>query len=67
MPSKLGERISAAAEAVRARTPVVPEFGIILGTGLGEIATQVEDAVAVPYAEVPGLPSSELAGHAENV
>jgi purine-nucleoside phosphorylase len=60
----LRKRIEDAAGAVRARTDIVPEAAIILGTGLGGIASDVEEAVQVPYAEVPGLPKSSLEGHA---
>ena len=62
--SELKKRIDAAAAAVRAKTDLVPEIAIILGTGLGELAGNVVDAVAVPYAEVPGFPEGDLEGHA---
>ena len=62
--SKSTERIAAAAEVVKAKINVAPEVAIILGTGLGEIAGEIEDAVAVPYEDIPGFPKSDLAAHA---
>ncbi len=40
-----------------------PTLGIILGSGLGGFASQVQDAVEIPYAEIPHFPQSTVAGH----
>jgi purine-nucleoside phosphorylase len=40
-----------------------PTLGIILGSGLGGFAAQVEDAVEIPYALIPHFPQSTVAGH----
>jgi purine-nucleoside phosphorylase len=40
-----------------------PTLGIILGSGLGGFANQVEDAIALLYAEIPHFPQSTVAGH----
>jgi xanthosine phosphorylase len=40
------------------------EIGLVLGSGLGAIADDVEDAVAIPYGELPGFPVGGVAGHA---
>jgi purine-nucleoside phosphorylase len=53
-----------AAVFVRSRIHTDPVIGLILGSGLGEVASAVENAVAVPYSEIPGFPSSAVAGHA---
>ena len=42
----------------------VPEIGIILGSGLGGLAEDIEDAVRVPFADVPGFPEVTVVGHA---
>ena len=42
----------------------VPEIGIILGSGLGGLADDIEDAVRVPFADVPGFPEVTVVGHA---
>jgi len=62
--SELKDRITAAADAVRATASLKPEVAIILGTGLGGIADDVVDPVAVSYDDIPGFPSGKLAGHA---
>jgi len=41
-----------------------PEVGLILGSGLGPLADEVEVMTAVPYAEIPGFAQSSVAGHA---
>jgi purine-nucleoside phosphorylase len=56
-------RATAAVEFIRSRTGVVPVLGIILGSGLGEFAAEVEDAVAIPYSEIPHFPQSTVVGH----
>src|SRR5690349_11620603 len=57
-----------AAETLRGkigdRTPVA---AIVLGSGLGGLAKKIEGATRVPYAEVPGFPTSTVAGHAGEV
>ena len=40
------------------------DIGVILGSGLGEYAEALEDAVNLPYSEIPGFPRSTVAGHA---
>lgn len=39
-------------------------FGLILGSGLGELATEIQEAVVIPFAEIPHFPQSGVAGHA---
>src|SRR5262245_65839963 len=56
-------RLDALEAAVRARTALVPEVGIILGSGLGGLADDLEDAVAIPFAEMPGWPAATAPGH----
>lgn len=40
------------------------EIGLILGSGLGDLAEQVEDPVVIPYEEIPHFPVSTVEGHA---
>lgn len=56
--------LDAAAHAVRARTPEVPALGVVLGSGLGAWAENLEGALAIPYSEIPGMPVSTVQGHA---
>ena len=47
--------IDGAVTAIRERTPLVPRAAVVLGSGLGGFADRVEDAVEIPYGEIPGL------------
>lgn len=53
-----------AAEAIRARLTRQPQIGLVLGSGLGVLADEVQDAVRVPYGDIPGWPRSTVIGHA---
>jgi purine-nucleoside phosphorylase len=48
---------------IRTRTQLVPRAAVILGSGLGGFADRVEDAVEIPYGEIPGWPVSTAIGH----
>lgn len=64
MTSRYGDAAArAAAAAVRDRLGVSPRVGIVLGSGLGGLVGRVQQASAVPYAEVPGFPSATVPGH----
>lgn len=53
-----------AAAAVRARAGTrKPALAIILGSGLGGLAARIEDAVTVPFAEIPGFHGTTVLGH----
>ena len=56
-------RCSTAANHIRSLHATSPTLGIILGSGLGNFASQVEDATTIPYADIPGWPLSTVAGH----
>ena len=56
-------RLDALEAAVRARSDLVPEVGIVLGSGLGGLADELEDAVAIPFADLPGWPAATAPGH----
>jgi purine-nucleoside phosphorylase len=60
----LYDRVRAAAEVVRGQSALVPEIGIILGTGLGGLAREIAVEAEVPYAEIPGFPLSTVETHA---
>ena len=57
------ERIAALAAAVRDRTDIVPEVGIVLGSGLGGLADELADPVAIPFDALPGWPAATAPGH----
>jgi len=56
--------VDAAVRAVRARCALTPEVAVILGTGLGGLAEQLEAEARIPYAEIPGWKRSTAPGHA---
>ena len=56
-------RALAAAEYIRSLHPAAPVLGIILGSGLGNFAAQVEGATTIAYGEIPGWPLSTVEGH----
>ena len=49
---------------IREATSLEPRVGMILGSGLGGLADEVEQAVEIPYDEIPGWPVSTAVGHA---
>ena len=55
--------INHATEAIEARINIKPEVGMILGSGLGDLANSVEEAVVIPNHQVPGWPISTVEGH----
>jgi len=57
-------RLDALEAAVRARTDLVPEVAIVLGSGLGGLAEELSDPVAIPFADLPGWPAATAPGHA---
>lgn len=60
----LPARLDALEAAVRARTDLVPRLGIVLGSGLGGLATRLADPLPIPFAELPGWPAASAPGHA---
>jgi purine-nucleoside phosphorylase len=57
-------RLAALEAAVRERTAIVPRVGIVLGSGLGGLADDLEAAVVIPFTELPGWPAATAPGHA---
>jgi purine-nucleoside phosphorylase len=55
------------AELIRARSPVAPAVGIVLGSGLGDFVGEIEGAVAIPYRELEGFPVPGVSGHAASL
>ena len=63
-PSEQPTRLAALVSAVRARADLVPRVGLVLGSGLGSLADDLEGAVAIPFEELPGWPVATAPGHA---
>lgn len=52
-----------AVDVIRQRITMTPKIGLVLGSGLGGLANAVEDAVHIPYEDIPGWPASTVHGH----
>jgi purine-nucleoside phosphorylase len=57
-------KITAAAEYILSKTDLRPTIGLVLGSGLGDFADTLEDAVRIPYGDIPYFPVSTAPGHA---
>jgi purine-nucleoside phosphorylase len=57
------KQVLEAAGAIGERSSLRPEIGIILGTGLGRLASEIDEEVAIPYGEIPGFPVSTVETH----
>ena len=64
MASTLQTKISEAAAYIHARTKLVPQVGIVLGTGLGDFASALQVDVVIPYRDIPHFPVSAVESHA---
>jgi purine-nucleoside phosphorylase len=68
MPADLTTAIEASAATLRQRLGTrAPQVAVLLGSGWGPFADQVQDAVEVPYAELPAFPRLAIGGHAGTV
>jgi purine-nucleoside phosphorylase len=56
------DRVEEAVTAIHARAGQ-PDVAVVLGSGLGEFAGRLQDAVAMPYADLPHWPASKVVGH----
>lgn len=57
--------VEAAAAVIRARAPEHwPQVGLVLGSGLGDLAGRIGGTVSIPYDDIPGFPRPTVSGHA---
>jgi purine-nucleoside phosphorylase len=61
--TNLRELISQSTSAIRNHTSMRPKVGIILGTGLGMVANEIEQPLSVPYSEIPHFAESTVETH----
>jgi len=52
-----------AAAYIRTQCDVLPQVGLILGSGLGSLADEVTNATVIPYKDIPHMPVSTVEGH----
>ena len=62
--SPLAAHIEEVAAAVRRSWPQSPRAGIVLGSGLGGLAKEIDAAAVIDYADIPHFPSTTAVGHA---
>ncbi len=56
--------VDEAVDRIRGATELEPRVGVVLGSGLGGLADELESRVEIPYSEIPGWPVSTAVGHA---
>ena len=61
--SESSHNFRAAVDAIRQYTQAEPSIGLVLGSGLGVLAEELTDVVAIPYEVIPGWPRSTVHGH----
>ncbi len=61
------KKVNEAVRFVQSKTEIVPQAGIILGTGLDRLAEIITDKVVIPYGEIPHFPVSTVKGHPGNL
>lgn len=61
---KLSEKLTETADFIKSKGVGQIDFGMILGSGLGELADEISDKIVIPYEEIPHFLSSTVVGHA---
>lgn len=62
-PEKLNQAAREAADFISAKFPHRPKFGVILGTGAGKLADEIQAELTIDYGEIPNFPRSTALGH----
>ena len=63
MPAEYLNQIDEALQFIQYKTSIEPEIGIILGTGLGGLADEIDVEKYIPYGEIPHFPVSTVESH----
>lgn len=67
MAMSLREKVDEAKKFIQSKTKVKPGIGIILGTGLGALAKEIEVENVLPYQDIPHFVTSTIHGHEGNL
>lgn len=65
--AEIQKRVQQATEYLKEKVGKAPDYALILGTGLGELAEKAENSTVVPYKDIPGFPVSTAPGHKGNL
>lgn len=57
------KKLESVYDSVRSKTDFVPKVGLVLGSGLGEFAKEINVSFELPYSEIDGFPVSTVPGH----
>jgi purine-nucleoside phosphorylase len=60
----LYDQVMEATAVIQSRSSLKPDVGVILGSGLGDLAVEVQDTTTIPYEEIPHFLRSTVVGHA---
>ncbi|MGL5531506.1 MAG: purine-nucleoside phosphorylase, partial [Culicoidibacterales bacterium] len=61
------QQVQAAVAHIQQNITEQPTIGLVLGSGLGSLADQIEDKIVLPYETIPYFPQSTVVGHAGNL
>lgn len=65
--SNILEKIAESNKTIREYSDIIPDIAIILGTGLGALADEIENSVVMPYEKIKHFPISTVHGHSGNL
>ena len=61
--SNMFDRINESANFIKSKSDIQPKIGLILGSGLGVLADEIQNPVKINYNEIPNFPVSTVEGH----
>jgi len=61
--TNLMDKIKDAKQFIESKIDIVPQVGLILGSGLGVLADEIQDSVKIKYSDIPHFPVSTVEGH----
>lgn len=64
---QLLQQVQESTAYLRDRLPSSPRIGIVLGTGLGNLAEKIKDPITIPYSDIPHFPTSTVVSHKGNL
>lgn len=59
----LKSKVMESAKYIKQLAPMNIEIGVILGSGLGDLAEEIEDKIVIPYKDIPNMPRTTVSGH----